>query len=265
MTRSLLNSAAALTDEGGPFEGIELSRNDLALLTRVLAVNAARWPEGADALYAEEKSRPGRHHQQAAEEVSRYFGYGFLDPGLMLEAPLHGTTLLGLDQVRKDRATIFDMPLPSSLSGDAIHRSMLVTLAWFSPIEPARARYRLAALEAVAADGDMLEDDDEDKHWNLAMKGNPPSAALIKRGTVWSRRLMHNRVRAPQFEDGTTLPIRVQCRDASGGGLDPDEEIPFAIAVTLQVAATAQYDVHEEIRDQLLVRLRGGGLAQTWR
>lgn len=58
---------------------------------------------------------------------------------------------------------------------DAIHRSMLVTLAWFSPIEPARARYRLAALEAVAA--------------------------------------------------------------------------------------TAQYDVHEEIRDQLLVRLRGGGLA----
>ena len=138
---------------------------------------------------------------------------------------------------------------------------MLVTLAWFSPIEPARARYRLAALEAVAADGDMQEDDDEDKHWNLAMKGNPPGAALIKRGTVWSRRLMHNRVRAPQFEDGTTLPIRVQCRDASGGGLDPDEEIPFAIAVTLQVAATAQYDVHEEIRDQLLVRLRGGGLA----
>ena len=53
VTRSLLNSAAALTDEGGPFEGIELSRNDLALLTRVLAVNATRWPEGADALYAE--------------------------------------------------------------------------------------------------------------------------------------------------------------------------------------------------------------------
>ena len=261
VTRSLLNTAAALTDEGGPFEGFELSRKDLALLTRVLAVNAARWPEGADALYDEEKSRPGGHHQQAAEEVARYFGYGFLDPGLMLEAPLHGTTLVGLGQVRRDHATIFGMPLPSSLSGDAIHRSMLVTLAWFSPVEPARAQYRLAALEAVAAAGDMLEDDDEDKHWNLAMKGGPPGVALIKRGTVWSRRLVHNRVRAPQFEDGTTLPIRVQCRDASGGGLDPDEEIPFAIAVTLQVAATAQYDVHEEIRDQLLVRLRGDGLA----
>ena len=51
----------------------------------------------------------------------------FLDTGLMLEAPLYGTTLVGLGQVRKDHATIFDMPLPSSLSGDAIHRSMLVT------------------------------------------------------------------------------------------------------------------------------------------
>ena len=170
-------------------------------------------------------------------------------------------TPLGL---RRNARSFLSVQCGSAISHaprDAIHRSMLVTLAWFSPIEPARAQYRLAALEAVAAAGDMLEDDDEDKHWNLAMKGGPPGVALIKRGTVWSRRLVHNRVRAPQFEDGTTLPIRVQCRDASGGGLDPDEEIPFAIAVTLQVAATAQYDVHEEIRDQLLVRLRGDGLA----
>lgn len=256
VTRSLLNAAAALTNEGGPFDGIELSRNNLALLTRVLAVNAARWPEAAEALYASEMSRLGGRFQPAAEEVARYFGYGFLDPRLMLEAPLRGTTLVGLGWVRKDSATIFDMPLPSSLSGDSIDRSMLVTLAWFSPMEPARARYRLAALEAVAADGDMLQDHEEDKHWSLAMKGAPPGEALIKRGTVWSRRLRRNRVQVPHFEDGSTLPIRVQCRDASGGGLDPDKEIPFAIAVTLQLAATAQYDVHEEIRDQLLVRLR---------
>ena len=257
VTRSLLNAAAALTEEGGPYEGRELSRNDLALLTRVLAVNAARWPEGAKTLYGAERARLSGRFQQAAEEVARYFGYGFLDPELMREAPHHGATLVGLGQVRKDRGTIFEMPLPSSLSGDAIHRSMLVTLAWFSPVEPARAKYRLAALDAIAADGNMLEDDDEDKHWNLAMKSQPPGVALIKRGTVWSHRLVHNRVRAPQFDDGATLPIRVQCRDASGDGLDPDEDIRFSIAVTLQLAATAEYDVHEEIRDRLLIRLRG--------
>ena len=256
-TRSLLNAAAALTEPDGPYEGRDLARSDLALLTRALAINAARWPDAAKALYAAELAASGGRFQQAAEEVARQFGYGFLDPVLMHEAPQHGVTLVGLGQVRKDRGTIFDMPLPPSLSGDRVHRSMLVTLTWFSPVEPARARYRLAALEAIAADGDVFEDDAEDKHWNLAMKSEPPAVALIKRGTVWSRRLVHNRVSTPEFGNGAMLPIRVQCRDASGGGLDPDLDIPFAVAVTLQVATTAEYDVREEIRNQLMIRLRG--------
>ena len=50
----------------------------------------------------------------------------------------------------------------------------------------------------------MLEDDAEDKHWNLAMKSEPPAVALIKRGTAWSRRLVHNRVRAPDFESAAS-------------------------------------------------------------
>ena len=103
----------------------------------------------------------------------------------------------------------------------------------------------------------VLEDDTEDKHWKLAMQSDPPAVTLIKRGTVWSRRLVHNRVRAPEFDDAATLPIRVQGRDTSGGGLDPDLDISFAVAVTLQVAATAQYDVREEIQDQLMIRFRG--------
>lgn len=257
VSRSLLNSASALTADGGPYEGLDLSRYDLALLTRALAVNAARWPEVAKELYVTEKAAFDGRYQQAAEEVVRNFGYGFLDPELMLGAPIHGTTLVGLGQVRKDQGTIFEMPLPPSLSGDSVHRSMLVTLAWFSPVEPIRAKYRLAALEAIAADGDVQEDEVEDKQWNLAMQSDPPALSLIKRGTVWSRRFIHNRVRAPEFGEEATLPIRVQCRDASGGGLNPDESIHFAIAVTLQLVATAEYDVHEEISDRLLIRLRG--------
>ena len=71
--------------------------------------------------------------------------------------------------------------------------------------------------------------------------------------------MVHNRVRVPDFEEGASLPIRVQCRDASGGGLNPDEEIRFAIAVTLEVADTVRYDVYQEVRDGLLVRVQGAG------
>ena len=257
VTRAQLNAAAALTEDDGPYEGQELPRRDLALLTRALAVNSARWPEEAATFYEREKVRLNGRHLQAKEEVARYYGHGLLAPERMREAPILGTTLVGLGTVRKDGAIIFDMPLPPSLANAKMRRSMWVTLAWFSPVEPARAKYRLAALEAIAADGDAQSDDEEDKGWNLAMKSGHLDSNMIKRGTVWSRRLVHNRVSVPAFGEDQTLPIRVQCRDASGGGLSPDDDIRFAIALTLELAVDTEYDIHEEIRERLEVRLRG--------
>ena len=140
-----------------------------------------------------------------------------------------------------------------------MHRAMCVTLAWFSPVEASRARYRLAALEAVATDGGEFDDGVEDKGWHLSMKNGHLDGKMIKRGTLWSRRMVHDRVRVPEFEEEASLPIRVQCRDASGGGLNPDDEIRFAIAVTLEVEETARYDVHQEVRDALRVRVRDAG------
>ena len=256
-TRSLIEAAAALTAADGPFPGMELPRRDLALLTRALAVNSASWPDSASEVYEQELKRiGGRAYHSAKEEAIRHYGHGYLDESRMREAPLHGATLVGLGSVRKDGAAIFDMPLPPSLSGDRVHRSMVVTLSWFSPVEPSRARYRLAALEAIAADSDEIAN--EEREWNLSMKTGPLALALLKRGTVWSRRLVHKTVGVPEFGEDAGIPIRVQCRDASGGGLDRDRDIRFAIAVTLELATETQYDIHEEIREKLLVRLQAG-------
>ena len=53
-----------------------------------------------------------------------------------------------------------------------------------------------------------------------------------------------------------TIPIRVQCQDASNGGLDTALLIRFAIAVTLQVESEVDYDVLSEARTQLENRVR---------
>ena len=259
-TRATLNAAAALTAEDGPYAGQELPRLDLALLTRALAVSASRWPDAAASHYREECQRLGsRRHFQAKEEVARQYGHGVLNANLMREAPVLGTTLVSLGTVRKDAAQIFDVPLPPSMSGDSVHRAMYVTLAWFSPMDASRARYRLAALEAIASDLDEVGDESEDQGWHLAMKNGHLDSRMVRRGTLWSRRMVHNRVRVPEFEEGATLPIRVQCRDASGGGLSPDDDIRFALAVTLEVAGSVQYDVYQEVRNELRVRVKDSG------
>lgn len=256
-TRAVLQSAEAMTEEGGPYDGAALSRMDLALLTRALCVNAADWSNEALTHYDETADRLGRNKVlRCKEEVARHFGYGYLFADRMQQSPAQGVTLVGLGDVRKDQGKIFDMPLPPSLSGDRVPRSMRVTLAWFSPATAARSRYRLAALRAIAADVIEDDDQDEDKGWGLLLKAAGPDRHMIRRGTVWSRRLVHGRLAGPAYDEDVTIPIRVQCQDASGGGLHPDLDIRFAIAVTLEIEAEVNYDIHAEIREKIDQRAR---------
>jgi hypothetical protein len=253
-TRAHVFAAASLTEAGGAFEGQHLPRRDLALLTRALSINSCRWSEEAFALYEAEKAG-GSHHSVAKSEVTRHFGHGFLHEQLMREAPSLGATLVGLGTLRKDGALIFDLPLPPSLAGQKVGRSMLVTLTWFSPMDGTRARYRLAALEAVAAESA----DEDDKDWYLSLKSDQLDINMIKRGTVWSKRLTSKNAKVPRYSENQTIPIRVQCRDSSGGGLSPDDDIRFALAVTLELEAAVHFDIHQEISDRLKVQVRGRG------
>ncbi len=253
-TRAILQSADALTTEGGPYEGLELPRKTLSLLGRALALNAARWPTDALDVYEEEYALLGRgQHVRAKGEVCRYFGYGAIVPELMLHSPDNGVTMVGSGSIRKNQSLVFRLPLPESMSGDRVPRSMRITIAWFSPINPARAQYRLARLEAVAADG---RDNDELDRWGLNLKSDGPDANMIKKGSVWSKRMIHDTQGIPEFDEDAEIPICVQCRDASGGGLSQDEDIEFAIAVTLEIEADVQYDIHDEIKQQIRLRLK---------
>lgn len=260
-TRAHLNSAAALTGEDGPYEGLELPRRDLALLTRALSVNSSRWPESALNFYNRERAPNPRKHLQAKQEVVRYYGHGLLNEQLMLESPTSGATLVGLGTLRKDGGLIFDLPIPPSLSGERIGRSLFVTIAWFSPVDPVRAKYRLASMEAVVADYDVEaeENNAKDKSWRIDLKSGHLDDNLIKRGTVWSKRLVKNRAHVPEIEEGDTIPIRVQCSDASGGGLDPNDDIRFAIAVTLEVEAEVEFDVYAEIEGAIRFKVQDTG------
>lgn len=253
-TRAVLQSADALTTNGGPYEGLELPRKILSLLTRALAVNSARWPESATDLYYEVKQIVGSSRSvRAKEQVSRQYGYGTMSSSHMLESPENGVTLVGYGTIRKDQAKVFRMPLPPSMEGERVPRSMRITVAWYSPVNPARAQYRLASLEAVAAGSAEAEELDR---WGLNLKPDGPDANMIKKGSVWSKRMIQDTQAVPKFDASREIPICVQCRDAAGGGLSPDDDIDFALVVTLEVEAEVQYDVHDEVEQQIRLRLQ---------
>ena len=255
-TRAVLEAAASLVEEDGPYQGLELPRRDLALLTRALAVNAAIWPESSNNYYSDALSRFGdRAYAASKMDVARHFGHGVLEPVRMAGSPENGATLVGLGDIRKDQGKVFDLFLPPSLSGERLPRALRVTLAWFSPVDPTRAVYRLAKLSAIAA---AAGEADKDDSWGLKLKGDGPDANMVARGTVWSRRLVTNAKAAPAFGDNAVLPIRVQCQETMKDALSPDDDVRFAIVVSLEIEAEARFDVLQEIREAIAVRLRDG-------
>lgn len=253
-TRAVLQCAHALVGEDGPYEGLELPRRDMALLTRALAVNASQWPPVEHDIYREALEVAPRKYARAKEDVARYLGHGVIASERMLESPQEGATLVGLGNIRKDGTVLFDVPLPDAMAGERVARSMRVTLAWFSPMDVRRVAYRLASLEAFCADG---QGGDKDNGWGLRLKGSGPDSNMVKRGSVWSQRLVHAVKTVPDFDEGASLPLCVQCRDASRGGLNQDLDIRFAIAVTLEVEAGVEFDVHQQIQDKLRQQVRG--------
>ncbi len=253
-SRASLFAAAALTAPNGPFDGLDVTTRDQALISKALSVNSARWPEAALARYDREMIRLEGNHNQAREEVCRYYGHGTLNEALMREAPDYGATLIGTGTLRKDKAAIFNVPMPPSLAGERIGRSMLVTIAWFSPVLATRARYRLALLEAVAHGHDLFGGLIDDDGWALDMKVGQLNKNIIKRGTVWSHRMIHNGATVPNFDGNKVLPIRVQCREGAGtNSLSPDDDIRFALTVTLEIDSEANLDVHEELQGRLRI------------
>ena len=256
-TRAILQCAEALTTEDGPYQGQELPRQDMSLLTKVLALHSTKWPEAAHSFYNEEKARLGaQKHLRAKEEVCKHFGYGVINPLRMIESSEQGATLVGLGSIRKNQARIFRFPPPPSLSGDRVPRTLWVTLAWFSPTNPTRAQYRLAGLEAICSDRLGGNDDDT---WSLDLKADGIDPKILRKGSVWSRRFIKRRKTSePQFEDGHEIPICVQCRDTASNGLSPDDDIRFAIAVSLEIESEVQYDVYQEISERLRVRATTG-------
>lgn len=252
-TRAVLQAAAAITGEEGPFAGLELPRIDLALATRALAVNGTMWPGGWEIYEDDAKQRLGKDKSSTPvkDQVAKVFGYGVLEPVRMAAGPVNGATLIGLGTIRKDQARLFELALPPSLAGQKLPRRLRVTLAWFSPTAPTRALYRCAALEAACVDGEG----NEPKEWFVRLKGIGPDSHMMKRGTVWSKRLENTIQTTPKYDDEAFIPIRVQCREVGVGGLSPDDDIRFAIAASFEVEGDVRFDVYEEIKEAIRLRV----------
>ena len=139
-------------------------------------------------------------------------------------------TLLGYGTLPDGAADVFSFPLPHALSGQTGLRRLILTLSWFSPINTRHYNYRRAQLwfsfpDANAAPALLVP------HGRAEVHARP-----AQRGTVQHEIFSGDEARV--FRNTAGLRVWINCR-ADAGSLE--DEIPYCLAVTLEVAEEINY------------------------
>jgi hypothetical protein len=209
-----------------------------AVLAKAALVHRATWG-------------PARHAVEAAldevgvggqrDRVARLLGYGQAQPDGALRCDSNQATVFAVGRIAKDHAHAYSFPLPPSLAAVTAERRVTLTLAWLTPINPSHRAYRRAAL-ALEPRGDERA---------VFGQGTEITQRAGRRGTLQHEVL--EGTRAVPYAPGASVELVVSCR-ADAGALD--DEVPYAVLVTVEVPLTLGLPIYEEIRQALRVPVR---------
>lgn len=117
---------------------------------------------------------------------------------------------------------------------------MVVTLAWFSPVNPSHRNFREAKLEMSSAN-----------KWGqlpLKLARQDGDHNQVLRGTV-QHEVLEGTDQIAAFQDGDSILLHVACKKDATARLD--DAIPYGLAVTLEVAEGIQIPIYEQLRTRL--------------
>jgi hypothetical protein len=214
-----------------------------SVLAKTLLVHAAELPESADEL----RSCLGdMSPAKLRDGISRFFGYGVVNPARVIACTAERATALGWGELRSDEAAQFDFPLPPSLSGKPVPRRLSVTVGYLSPIRNRDRRHRAAQL-FISPDRDLLRLERGGADWHTVRRGTLQHEVLSGSG-------------AAAFVDGDSLRVTVNCRSLVGTMKDP---VLFGLAMTLEVDALATLPIYAEVADRIRLQARARARARA--
>ncbi len=219
-------------DGGSPI----LTEQHTAVLLKTMLVHGCSWDLPLAIIEPVLQGLRGR--PPLREYAPRFLGYGPSDPERLIDCSEQRATLLGCGTLSDGQAHIYKVPLPPSLSGQVVWRRLTVTMSWLTPINPFDRHYRRAALWFAPPQEELL------------IRRRQVDSQMAQRGTVQHEILEGDQATA--FVDRTTISIQVNCRAQSG---KLAEDIPYGLAVSLEVAEGTLIPIYEEIRARIRVQV----------
>jgi hypothetical protein len=218
------------------------SRYDAVMIKALLAHGASLGNIEGQVLAA----RPDIEHWHAQSRlVSRYAGYGVADVERALTCTEQRVTMLGVGELRNEKAWEFRVPIPEALNATLVKRRLTVTLAWFTPTNARHSKYRIARLW-VDVSAEALRLKRSEGEWRQLQLGTLQHEIFEGEGAV-------------PVVPGQSLVVRVNCL-ADAGRLKGAVE--FALCVSLEVAEGVALPIYEQVRARITPRIEVGAEAQ---
>ena len=220
-------------------QNLDIIPNELvAVLIKTLLVHGSM-QNGESKAYVEHLKNPN-NSRIFKTVLARYLGYGAVDVDRVLACTEQRGTVIGFGEITAEEIHEYHFPIPDEFGGQEIFRRMVVTLAWFSPINPKHRYFREAKLEVKpsskwAETPLELERADSDHNQN-------------KRGTV-QHEVLEGKSELKQFRQKEEIILQVTCRKDATERLE--EKIPYGLAVTLEAAEESKISVYENVRQRL--------------
>lgn len=225
--------------------GVEIPIEFDAVLMKSLLVHGAEWGGMYDSykniLEQSHNSRTSKDH------VARFLGYGKPDFERVATGTEKRVTVLGFEKLLDGKAMEFTLPLPPDIANLGTKMRMVVTLAWFSPINSRHQKYRVAHLWFDKPQG------------KIECKRLCADFHAVQRGTLQHE--IFEGKSENSIQEGDEMIIKVNCRKDASDILEP---IRFGLTVTLEVAENLPFypvSIYEEVRERLSMRVRAGGIS----
>jgi hypothetical protein len=216
-----------------------------SLVLKALLVHAARWHSSTVASLKEIVNPNGSlYWEHEREELTRFFGYGRPDIERVLDCAEERATLVGWGALQDGDANQYRVPLPPELENLSGFRAVSITVAWLTPLNLNHRMYRMAKLSAFPGN---------DKEFSLGVStlGVQPSHHAVERGTVFHK--SWEGTDAVPFVDNGDLIFNIECKATAG---DIDTDIPYAVALTIEVGQDVKIPVYERVRERLRAAVR---------
>lgn len=216
-----------------------------ATLLKALLVHTASWPQAASELIKQVLGPlDNRQHVLQRDNIRRFLGYGLADPDAAVACAADRATFWASGTLSREQAITVQVPIPICINGQAKLHALYATLAWFTPVLPARQSYRAVRL--------TLTESDELSSLRVEAAKAQPDQNQSRRGTVFSRRWEGGQ--GPIVGANQMVTLTVQRQPDQGSPID--EPIPFAVAVTLTMPGIMQ--IYDEVRARLAIVPRVG-------